>query len=146
MKDAVQEFNFCSVVSYGSVGSQVWNNRNELMVEKSGPIWIGLNLRPSLQFISCCKSAQFLWLKIWQSSSKCHYILIGNDICFEKNLLKTRFLIFQEYGTDMTFLQRTLNFLATGVMWGMRDLYGLRRAEQILDKFFPGEDRCGQVS
>jgi len=44
-----------------------------------------------------------------------------------------------EFGTDMTFWQRTVNFLATGVMWGARDLYVLSKAEQTLDKFFPGE-------
>ena len=41
----------------------------------------------------------------------------------------------------MTFLQRTVNFLATNAMWGMRDFYVLRRADQILDKYFPGEAR-----
>ena len=45
------------------------------------------------------------------------------------------------YGTEMTFFQRTVNFLATNAMWGMRDFYVLRRADQILDKYFPGEAR-----
>ena len=49
--------------------------------------------------------------------------------------------VFQEFGTDMTFWQRTVNFLATGVMWGARDFYVLSRAEQTLDKLFPGEQR-----
>ena len=45
-------------------------------------------------------------------------------------------------GTEMNFVERIKNFIATQVMhYGLRDYYILGKVDKLLDKHFPGEER-----
>ena len=47
-----------------------------------------------------------------------------------------------EAGTEMTFIERLQNFVVTNVLhFALRDYFMLKKANELLDKHFPGEER-----
>ena len=46
-----------------------------------------------------------------------------------------------ELGSDMTFIQRLKNVVATNIFHGIRHYWLLGKANQLLDKHFPNEER-----
>ena len=46
-----------------------------------------------------------------------------------------------DYATDMNFPQRVINYMATFALHALRNVYVISKAEELLDKHFPGEVR-----